>query len=117
MEAELGGLGSETLTTGLHMRDQFQSSSPTSIGLAFLARLEAGFAFFDAGLVAAVLNEGFCSPVGDEKVVYNHVWDAGHTFRFLVSGSEGSSSSAGTSSISSAKSSLDSSTSCKVYEA
>ena len=117
-DAEHCRLGSETLTPGSHMRDHFQSSSPTSVGLAFLVRLEAGFAFFDAGLVAAVLNEGFCSSAGDEKVVYNHVWYAGHTFRFLVSGSESSSSSAGTSSISSAKSSPDSSsTSCKVYEA
>jgi hypothetical protein len=96
------------------MRDQFQSSSPTSAVLAFLARLEAAFAFFDAGFVAAVLNEGFCSPAGDEKVANNHVWDAGHTFRFLVSGSEDSSSSTGMSSISSAKSSPDSSTSYKV---
>ena len=112
-EAEHCGLGSETLTSG-SVRDKFQSSSPASVGLDFLARLEAGFAFFDAGLVAVALVEGFCSPVRDEKVVYNHVWDAGHTFRFLVSGSESSSSSAGTSSISSAKSSPDSSTSCKV---
>jgi hypothetical protein len=97
------------------MRDKFQSSS--SVGLAFLPRLEAGFVFLDAGLVAAALVEGFCLPVRDEKVVYEHVWDAGHTFRFLVSGSEGSSSSTGTSSISSAKSSPDSSTSCKVHEA
>lgn len=54
------------------MRDKFQSSSTISVGLAFLARLEAGFAFFDAGLAAAALDEGFCSPVGDENVVYNH---------------------------------------------
>ncbi len=55
------------------MRHKFQSS-PASVGLAFLARPEAGFAFFDAGLVAAVFDEGFCSPVGDEKGVNNHVW-------------------------------------------
>jgi len=55
------------------MRDIFQSSSPTSVGLAFLARLEAGFVFFDAGLVALALDEGFYLPVEGEKVVYNHV--------------------------------------------
>lgn len=98
------------------MRDKFQSSSPSSVGLAFLARPEAGFAFFDAGLVAAVFGAGRCSPVDDEKVIYGYVWDAGHTFRFLVSGSEDSSSSTGMSSISSAKSSPDSS-SCKVNKA
>ena len=55
------------------MRDKFQSSSPSSVGLAFLARPEAGFAFFDAGLVAAVFGPGRCSPVDDKKVIQGYV--------------------------------------------
>jgi hypothetical protein len=98
------------------MRDKIQSSS-SSVGITFLARPEAGFDFFDAGLVTAVFGAVRCSPVGGERLLYGHDCDARHTFRFLVSGSEASSSSAGISSISSAKSSPDSSVSCKVHQA
>ena len=51
-----------------------------------------------------------------EKDHLRPLWDVQHTFRFLFSASDGSSSSAGTLSISSAKSSPDSSTSWRVRE-